>query len=138
VTGALPSALVAACLALACAGVPAVSSEHPEPYSGEKLIEICSDPEQTAHCAAYIEGVRSGIRAHRLMLARRFSEAKQKPSALLAPHLQRESFCIRDGVALDELVGVVVAYIRANPDQHRDSAAFAIVSAFENAYPCGA
>jgi hypothetical protein len=130
------SVLLAGAIAFGAAARP-VPSEYREPYTGEQLVALCSDPGEAARCAGYVDGVRAGMHAQREYLGRQLDKAKQAAPAPIAPLLMREPFCVDAAVDTDMLVGVVVSFIRANPDRHKDPATSAIVLALQNAFPCG-
>lgn len=124
--------LVILWLALSCA-----ATDFHEPISGTGLLELCAGNDTLPPgCVTYIDGVRAGMRAERLFLAWQLKEAKTQSPAPLHVLLKGEPYCVPPTTPIDEVARKVVAFVKKSKDAAKESAAFSIIFALKEAYPC--
>jgi hypothetical protein len=83
-------------------------------YDGNQLFSFCS-PTPGDFCRAYITGA---------------------VDALLRPRPEGIDFCLTDKVIVNQLVDVVMNYLRAHPEKRHYAAASVVNSAMTEAFPC--
>jgi hypothetical protein len=129
------SRLIAATILLCATSAGAVAFR--EALSGADLVKLCSGGKDVSPaCAAYVDGVRSGMRAYRLFLGWSLKEAKTEPPAAIAPALAADPFCVPEGTSLADVVKTVVAFIKDFEPAAKEPASLSIVTALREAYPC--
>jgi len=84
----------------------------------------------------YIDGARAGMRAERLFLAWQLKDAGAQAPPPLDLLLQGEPFCLPATTPIEEVARRVVAFVKKSKDAETKSAAFAIIFALKEAYPC--
>jgi hypothetical protein len=129
------SRLIAAAILFCAATAGAV--DFREALSGADLVTLCQGGKDVAPaCAAYIDGVRSGMRAYRLFLGWSLKEAKTEPPAAIAPALEADPFCVPDGTSLADVVKAVVKFVKEFEPAAKEPASLSIVTALRETYPC--
>ncbi len=124
--------VLAVALACSCA-----TADFREPISGAGLVELCTGKDGLpAACVTYIDGVRAGMRAERLFLAWRLKEAGAEAPTSLGLLLKGEPFCIPPTTPIEEIARSVVTFVKASKTTETESAAFSIIFALKQAYPC--
>lgn len=109
-----------------------------EALSGADLVKLCDGTKEIPPaCAAYIDGVRSGMRAYRLFLGWSLKEAKAEPPAAIAPALAGDPFCVPPGTSLGDVVKSVVTFVKDFEPAAKEPASLSIVTALRESYPCG-
>jgi len=128
---------VAAIVAMLGTGGCALAVDYREPLSGAHLIELCDGPQaDPTACAIYIDGVRSGMRAYRLFLAWKAKEGDIHFPPSIDLLLKGEPYCIPSGVGQTEIAQTAVTFIKQSKSAAEESAAFSIIFALKQAYPC--
>jgi hypothetical protein len=124
---------LAVLLSVASAG----AGEFHEALSGADLVKLCEGSKEIPPtCAAYIDGVRSGMRTYRLFVGWSFKEAKTEPPAAVAPVLAGDPFCIPAGTSPGDVVKAVIAFVKNYAPAAKEPASLSIVTALREAYPC--
>ena len=125
------SALLVAVFVLAAATVSAKSSNYV--FTGKDMYESCTqavtgldktgdyDDHRFGVCAGYIAGI---IDFHTV--------------ATTVESLPLDMFCLPRNISTARVIRVVTRYLADNPDRHQDLAAYLVILALREAYPCPA
>jgi hypothetical protein len=115
----------------------AVAADSREAMSGADLVKLCEGKDIAPTCAAYIDGVRSGMRAYRLFIGWSLKEAKTEPPAAIAAAISSDPFCVPAGTTTAEVTKAVVQFVKDFAPAAKEPASLSIVTALREAYPCG-
>ncbi|HEV7732394.1 MAG TPA: Rap1a/Tai family immunity protein [Candidatus Binatia bacterium] len=108
-----------------------------EGLSGADLVKLCeAKGEIPPVCAAYIDGVRSGMRTYRLFLGWSLKEAKIDPPPPLGAALAGEPFCIPAGTPSRDVILAIVRFVKDFEPAAKESASLSVVTALRETYPC--
>ncbi len=108
-----------------------------EGLSGADLVKLCETKDQIPPvCAAYIDGVRSGMRTYRLFLGWSLKEAKVDPPPAIAPALASEPFCVPATTSARDVILAVVRFVKDFEPAAKESASLSVVTALRETYPC--
>jgi hypothetical protein len=90
-------------------------------YKGEHILKLCESAAtwENGFCSMYLHGVQDTYGM--------FNAWKQ---------LDREYFCIPDGVTFEQLRKVFIKYANEHPDNLHWAASIMVLGAFNEAFPC--
>jgi hypothetical protein len=123
------SALLVFCLVLSCSSASAKSLHYV--FTGKDIYESCLnavkgldktgeyDDHRFGVCAGYISGI-----------------VDFNTVATTVELLDSDMFCLPDDISPAQVIRSVTRYLAENPGKHDDLAAYLVITALREAYPC--
>ena len=101
--------------------------------TGNDLFTVCKNLEKVPHlpvnelddaaeCAYYVAGFRAGLSI----------------GSIMASKDHQSSFCMDDEVSLEQVVAVIVKYLRDHPESRNQAASWLAYTALTDGFPCKA
>ena len=106
-------------------------------YTGNDLLRLCQGEVGTTDrstCLGYIMG--SATSSSRAMILYYHSSVGSDPQEAVQFEARSLGYCIPEGATVGQMADVTMAYMRDYPEQRHIEAAYVIIYAFREAFPC--